>query len=424
MQVSPYNPLEPGFSENPFEQYERIRQGERVQQAAFGPLLVHRYRDVTTLLRDSETSVNVEDAARRLGRSADDITQNRGISDRRMPPVDAGGGLLIKGDRRLVVLNAPDHTRIRRLFSRAFTPSRVERLRERVQVLVKQLIEDLANRPPDEPVDLIREFALPLPFQVICELLGTHDSPPAEFHTWCTTVSTWLIEPFGDQIGEERVQVARENLSAYLNEAIEAKRREPGEDLISAMVAAEEDGDRLSRDEVIEQATSLFLAGHETTMNLIGNGLAALMRHRDQFERLAADPELDVNAVEELARWDAAQATRRITITDVDLGGAVVPAGNLVITLLGAANRDPDHFGPTAGQLDLGRANAHTHLSFGSGIHHCLGAALARLEGSDALGALVRRFPDMELATDAPDWNGRIILRGLDTLEIVPNCVD
>jgi cytochrome P450 len=420
MQSSPYNPLEPGFAENPFEQYERIREGERVQQTAFGPLLVHRYRDVTTLLRDTETSVNVEDAARTLGRSVEEITANRGVSDRRMPPVDAGGGLQIMGDRRLVVLDPPDHTRIRRLFSRAFTPSRVARLRDRVQILVKQLIEDLASGATGEPVDLVAELALPLPFQVICELLGMPDTAPPELHTWTKTVSTWLIEPFGDQIGEDRVLVARKGLSAYLNEAIEAKRQEPGDDLLSAMVAAEEDGDRLSREEIIEQTTSLFLAGHETTMNLIGNGIAALVRHRDQFERLAADPELDANAVEELARWDAAQATRRITLTDVDLGGAVVPAGHLVITLLGAANRDPEHWGPTAGELDLGREDAGTHLSFGSGIHHCLGAALARLEGREAVPTLIRRFPRMELATDNLPWRQRrVVLRGLEALPVV-----
>jgi cytochrome P450 len=287
--------------------------------------------------------------------------------------------------------------------------------------MVKELIEDLAGGAPGESVDLIGQFALALPFRVIVELLGMPDTEPPELHTWTKTVSTWLIEPFGDHIGEEKVLVAREGLSAYLNEAIEAKRREPGDDLISAMVAAEDDGDRLSRDEVIEQATSLFLAGHETTMNLIGNGLAALMRNRDQLERLAADPELDTNAVEELTRWDAAQATRRITLTDVDLGdGAVVPAGHLVITLLGAANRDPDHFGPTAGQLDLGRADANTHLSFGSGIHHCLGAALARLEGREAIPALIRRFPRMEPATDNLPWRQRrVVLRGLEALPVV-----
>lgn len=420
MQTSLYNPLESGFAENPFEQYERIREGDQVQQTQFGPLLVHRYRDCSTLLRDSSTSVNVEDAARTLGRSVEEITANRGVSDRRMPPVDVGGGVQIMGDQRLVVLNPPDHTRIRKLFSRAFTPSRVERLRDRVQVIVKELMDDLASGPPGEPVNLIEQYALPLPFRVIVELLGLPDAQPPELHTWTKTVSTWLIEPFGDHIGEEKVLVAREGLSAYLNEAIESKREEPGDDLISAMVEAEADGDRLSHSEVIEQTTSLFLAGHETTMNLIGNSVAALLHNRDQFERLAADPDLEGNAIDELARWDAAQATRRITLTDVDLDGAVVPAGHLVITLIGAANRDPDHWGPTAGQLDLGRENASSHLSFGSGIHHCLGAALARMEGREAIPALVRRFPHLELATDDLPWRQRrVVLRGLEALPVV-----
>jgi cytochrome P450 len=185
------------------------------------------------------------------------------------------------------------------------------------------------------------------------------------------------------------------------------------------MIAAEEDGDRLSTDELIDQVSLLYLAGHETTVNLIGNGTLALLRHRDQLERLLADPGLDDNAVDELLRWDSpVQMSRRITLTEMDVAGVTVSPGTVVMTLLGAANRDPDHWGPTAGQLDIGRDGASAHLSFGSGIHHCLGAALARLEGAEAIGALVRRFPRMELAADSPNWNGRIILRGLDTLPL------
>jgi cytochrome P450 len=163
----------------------------------------------------------------------------------------------------------------------------------------------------------------------------------------------------------------------------------------------------------------LYLAGHETTVNLIGNGTLALLRHRDQFERLVADPSLDANAVDELLRYDSpVQVSRRITTTEVELAGETVGPGEAVLTLLGSSNRDETKWGPTAGVVDLGREGAGAHLSFGSGIHHCLGSALARLEGAEAVPALVRRFPAMELATDAPAWNGRIVLRGLDALPV------
>jgi cytochrome P450 len=163
----------------------------------------------------------------------------------------------------------------------------------------------------------------------------------------------------------------------------------------------------------------LYIAGHETTVNLIGNGTLALLRHRDQLERLAADPALDANAVDELLRYDSpVQMSRRIAMTEIELAGETVHPGELVLTSLGAANRDPAKWGPTVDDLDLGRPDASTHLSFGSGIHHCLGSALARLEGAEAVPALVRRFGDMELATDRPAWNGRVILRGLDTLPV------
>jgi len=204
-----------------------------------------------------------------------------------------------------------------------------------------------------------------------------------------------------------------------VREAIEWKRRNPADDLLSAMIAAEEDGERLSTIELGDQVVLLYLAGHETTVNLIGNGTVALLAHRDQYERLVDDPSLDASAVDELLRWDSpVQLSRRIAMTEMEVGGRMVQRGDLIVTLLGAANRDPAHWGATVDQLDLARPGAGAHLSFGSGIHHCLGAALARLEGSEAIGALVRRFPRMELATDVPQWSGRVVLRGVDTLHV------
>jgi cytochrome P450 len=239
-----------------------------------------------------------------------------------------------------------------------------------------------------------------------------------ELRSWSHDMTN-SIEPFQDEPTLRRMVASGEKMFAHIDEVIEWKRRNMADDLLSGMIAAEEDGDRLTQDELRDQVVLLYLAGHETTVNLIGNGTLALLRHRDQYERLVADPSLDANAVDELLRYDSpVQVSRRITTTEVELAGEPVPAGEAVLTLLGSSNRDEAKWGPTAADLDLGREGASGHLSFGSGIHHCLGSALARLEGAEAVPALVRRFPTMELATDAPAWNGRIVLRGLDALPV------
>jgi cytochrome P450 len=212
---------------------------------------------------------------------------------------------------------------------------------------------------------------------------------------------------------------AGDNMNAYLTSVIDWKRDHPADDVLSALIAAEDEGDRLTTEELNEQVALLFIAGHETTVNLIGNGVYALLRHRAQLELLQRDPSLDSNAIEELLRYDSpVQMSRRITLTDYEIDGKVIEKGVFVMTCLGAANHDPAHFGPDADQLDLRRANARDHVSFGGGVHMCLGAHLARLEGQAAIGTLVRRFPDLALATDDAEWNGRIVLRGLARLPI------
>jgi cytochrome P450 len=212
---------------------------------------------------------------------------------------------------------------------------------------------------------------------------------------------------------------AGDHMDLHLREAIAWKRANPADDLLSALIAVEEEGDVLSEDELLDQVRLLYIAGHETTVNLIGNGTLALLRNRDQLELLHHDPMLIVNGVDELLRYDSpVQFSRRITLADVEIDGHTIEQGSFVFTLLGAANHDPAHFGGTVDQLDLRRRDAPHHLSFGGGIHHCLGAVLARTEGRVAIGALIRRYPDVELATDTPAWNGRLVLRGLDELPV------
>jgi cytochrome P450 len=399
-----YNPFEPGFATDPYDQYRRIRDSGRTSRTIVGNLLVHRYDDCFGLLRQAGTSV---------------MDVNANISQRSPIPPEMLVGREDRGRHAILNLDPPDHTRIRRLVSSAFTMRRVEQLRPRIRDLVTMYLDDVAAAgATGEPVDLMARFAFPLPFQVITELLGMPEADRDQMRQWSHT-TTRILEPIVAVDELERVFQASDDMNRHVREAIEWKRRNPADDLLSAMIAAEEDGERLSTAELIDQVVLLYLAGHETTVNLIGNGTVALLRHRDQMERLVADPSLDASAVDEVLRWDSpVQVSRRIVMEETQVGDEVAQPGDFIMTLLGAANRDPAKWGPTVDQLDLSREGASAHLAFGSGIHHCLGAALARLEGTEALGALVRRFPQMEMATDAPNWNGRVVLRGVDTLDV------
>jgi cytochrome P450 len=398
-----YNPFASGFAADPYTQYASIRAQGRMHRNPLGIRVLSHYDDCFSLLRLSGTSVD-----------------DRNITSVTFPPLPDDIAERIEGRTRSILgLDPPDHTRLRRLVSSAFTIRRVDQLRERVSVLVAGLLDDMAAAAREgEPVDLITRFAFPLPFMVISELLGMPDGDRDQLRAWSHEMTN-SIEPFNDDATLRRMVDAADNMRQHVDAAIEWKRRNPADDLLSGMIAAEEDGDRLTADELRDQVVLLYLAGHETTVNLIGNGTFALLRHRDQYERLVADPSLDANAVDELLRYDSpVQVSRRITTTEIEIGGETVAPGEIVLTLLGSSNRDEAKWGPTAAEVDLGREGASTHLSFGSGIHHCLGSALARLEGAEAIPALVRRFPAMTLAADDPAWNGRIVLRGLDSLPV------
>jgi cytochrome P450 len=400
-----FNPFEPGFADNPYDQYGSIRAQGRAERTVFGTLLLSHYEDCFGLLRLAGTSVD--------DRNATNVF-------RYQPPDDIAERMAGRDERRSILgLDPPDHTRLRRLVSSAFTVRRIEQLRERVRELVAGLLDEVAaGGAAAEPVDLIAGYAFPLPFMVISELLGMPEGNRDELRGWSHTM-TLSLEPYLDDATARTVVGAADNMVRHVDEAIEWKRRHPADDLLTAMIAAEEDGDRMTAEELQIQVILLYLAGHETTVNLIGNGTLALLRNRDQYERLVADPALDAPAVEELLRYDSpVQLSRRIAMTEIEVGGETVDAGEMILTLLGSANHDEAKWGPTADDLDLGREGASAHLSFGSGIHHCLGAALARLEGAEAIPALVRRFPSMELATDRPAWNGRVVLRGLDALPV------
>jgi cytochrome P450 len=368
--------------------------------------VVHRYDDCFGILRRAGTSV--EDA------------NAKGPIRQEIPP-ELLAGREDRGRRSMLTLDPPDHTRIRRLVASAFTVRSIDQLRPRVQALADELLDGIAASAAASggaPVDLMSAFAFPLPFQVITELLGMPDGDRDRLRALSHTI-TQSLEPVLDDATLRATLEASDEMNDHILDAIGWKRRNPADDLLSAMIAAEEDGERLTTVELVDQVVLLYVAGHETTVNLIGNGTLALLRHRDQMERLVADPGLDANAADELLRWDSpVQLSRRIMLEELEVAGETVRRGDMVMTLLGAANRDPDHWGPTAGQVDLGRAGAGAHLSFGSGIHHCLGAALARLEGQVVFGRVLERFPTLELLDDTPHYKDNFVLRGLSELRV------
>lgn len=397
-----YDPFEPGYAEWPYDQFARLREAGPVLPSPLGGWQLLAYDDCFRLLREPGTSVedrNVVDGTLRSD-AFERIAAERGVERFE--------------NRSILNIDPPDHTRLRKLVARVFTPRAIERLRPEVQRLVD---EALAGIEPGNTFDLIPTLAFPLPFQVISFMLGMPDGDTDELRDWSHTLAGTL-DPMLDQAQIERAFDASRAMRAHLTGVIAWKREHPGDDLLTGMIAESEDGDVLTDDELLDQVTLLFIAGHETTVNLIGNGVLQLLTHRDQFERLVDDPSLVANAVEECLRFDPpVQMTRRITMAPFEVRGTTIQPGAFVMAMTAAANRDPARWGDDADEFDIGRAGANHHLSFGSGIHHCLGAALARMEGQVAIGSLAARYPDLALAAD-PVRNNRIVLRGLDSLPL------
>ncbi|MDT7638649.1 MAG: hypothetical protein QOC83_2937, partial [Pseudonocardiales bacterium] len=312
----------------------------------------------------------------------------------------------------------PDHTRLRRLVSRGFTARSIGRLRPRIEQIAAELTEAMAARlaavgsgADAAAVDLIDAFAFPLPMTVICEILGVPGGRRYDFRAWSNTLLS--SAPL-----EERAASAAA-MAQYLTQLVADKRAHPGEDVLSAVVAASEDADQLSDHEAVSMAFLLLVAGHETTVNLIGNGMLALLRNPGQLAQLRADPSLVPGAVEEFLRLDGPVnlATMRFSAEPVTIAGTEIPAGEIVLLALGSANRDPAHY-ERPDELDVHRGTGN--LAFGHGIHHCLGAPLARLEGEIAFRALLDRFPDLELAGEPGElsWRNSTLFRGLDRLPV------
>src|SRR5579862_7161918 len=319
--------------------------------------------------------------------------------------------------RHMLNVDPPDHTRLRRLVSRAFVPGRIAALEPAIQAIADNLLDELDSAGPGATVDLIEGFAYPLPFGVIGELLGIPAADRPRLHAWFQVLLTgWAGDPPAEAVE------ASDGIVTYLGELVDDKRRSPADDLVSVLVAATE-GEALTRQELLSSLFQLVVAGHDTTASLIGNGVVALLDHPGQLQVLLADPGRWPAAIDELMRFTAPvpHATFRVTAEPVTLDGVQIPAHEQVLVCLGAANRDPGRF-PAADVLDIGRGDG-PNLGFGHGIHYCLGAPLARLEAKIAFETLLSRYPGLQLATgrDALAWTrgDGLVLRGLTSLPVV-----
>jgi cytochrome P450 len=313
-------------------------------------------------------------------------------------------------EQHMLNSDPPDHGRLRRLVNKAFTARRIERLRPRIAAITAGLLDDIPARPE---VDLLASFAFPLPVTVICELLGVPAEARDDFREWSTTVVSNVAPP-------DLMYAHATAMVGFFRAQLAAKRREPTDDLLSALIATRDQADRLSEDELVSMAFLLLVAGHETTVNLIASGVLALLLNPAELARLRADPGLIGGAVEELLRYVApvSHATFRCAAEPVDLGGARIDRGDPVFVALSGANRDPARFGDPEG-LDLGR-DSSGHLAFGHGIHYCVGAPLARLEAEIAFAGLLGRFPRLELAVppESLRWRPSTLIHGLESLPV------
>jgi cytochrome P450 len=391
-----FNPMDPEFVADPYPMYHRLRAEDPVHHSPLGFWVLTRYPDVMAMLRDPRLIKEPIAAfvAARFGMA--------------VPPPGLGLSML---DR-----DPPDHTRLRGLVSKAFTPRALERLRPEIQQIVDGLLDEVEARGS---MDLVEEFAYPLPVRVICEMLGVPVKDHERFKAWGLDIARGLdaiMLPPDSEVGRRSIS-GRRALADYFRGLIAERRAAPRDDMLSALIAAEEAGDKLNEEELLATCILLLVAGHETTVNLIGNGTLALLRDPDQLRTLRENPGLIGTAVEELLRFDGpVQRTARIPSEDITIGGQTIGKGEMMMPFLGAADRDPTQF-PDPDRLDITRTD-NRHIAFGMGIHFCLGAPLARMEGQIAINTLLARLPKLALATDRPQFRQSLTLRGLQALPL------
>lgn len=394
-----FNPLAPEMAVDPYPAYHELRRRHPVHLSPLGFWFLSRRADVAAFFADRRLQHRyVQTQTMRLG--------DRVLSE---PYFEVFS-------RMVFVLDNPEHHRIRSLFTSTFTPRRVSAMRDRVQLIADELID---RNERDRAMDLVADFAYPFPVRVIGDLLGVPPDDQARIGDWVHALNPVLeFLPMSDEV-LARANEATGHLAEYFGDLAAKRRHDPHDDLFSAMVHAEEDGERLSEAELVANAILLYLAGHETTAG--GTGLAVLALHRNptQLALLQADPgALLPNAVRELLRYDTpGQATARVSTEPVSFSGTEIPAGQVIVAWIGAANRDPEAFAEPD-RLDLRRSFEHDHASFGGGAHYCLGHALARQELEVALGTLLRRCPGLTLETLDPQFRETSLMRGIVSLPV------
>jgi cytochrome P450 len=393
-----FNPLSPQFIRDPYPHYARLRRTDPMHLTPLGMFVASRHAEISLVLRD-----------KRFGK--DFVERNK----RRYRPDILEEPVFRSMRHWMLNMDPPDHTRLRGLVVKAFTARRVEDMRPRIQAIVDQALDRVAGQGH---MDLIEDFAFRLPVTVICDMLGIPDEHRQVIYS-NSHAGGRQLDPVPMTPAEIQQQNAGQIMAQiYFQQLFELRRRNPGDDLMTQLVQAEEDGSKLSNEELTANIILLFGAGHETTVNLIGNALLALHRNPDQLALLKANPALISNAVEEFLRYDSSvQSTGRVALEDIDdLGGRKIPKGESVLCLLGSANHDPAAYPDRPDRLDIVRPNVRT-LSFGGGIHHCLGAQLARIEAEVAIATLLRRLPELRLDdAENPEWRPTFVLRGLKRL--------
>ena len=370
-------PMDPAILADPYPRYQQLRDEDPVHwNQGINSWMLTRYTDVLAALRDQNLS------SAQIGAFSERLPES--IAEKVQPMISLISDMMLMSD-------PPDHTRLRKLANKAFTPQVIDRMRSHIQTVVEELLDDVEK---SGHMDVIPDLANPLPAIVISEMLGVPAEDREQFKMWSSRLAAFLGNIRTVSETAEIAQQSVFDLSDYLRNIISQRRAEPQEDLISALVVAEEEGDAFSEAELYSMCILLMLGGHETTTNLIGNGLLALLQNPVQLEKLRADPEMIEPAVEEFLRYDSpVQSSVRIATANMEIGEKHVDKGQRVTMMLGAANRDPERFS-NPNELDLSRED-NRHLAFGFGAHFCLGAALARLEGQICIGAVVQRWPDL-----------------------------
>jgi hypothetical protein len=393
-----FDPLSPDFIRDPYPHYARLRTTDPVHVNTHGAFVLSRHADASLVMRDKRFGKDyVERTIRRYG------------------PKIMEEPVFSSMQHWMLQQDPPDHTRLRGLVVKAFTARRVEDMRPRIQAIVDQTIDAVL---PQGRMDLIEDFAFRLPVTIICDMLGIPEDHREVFYK-SSRDGGRLLDPVPLTPEEiEKGNAGNMMAQMYFQQLFELRRKTPGDDLITQLLQAEEDGSKLTNEELTANIILLFGAGHETTVNLIGNGLLALHRNPDQLALLKSNPALITNAIEEFLRYDSSvQMTGRVALEDIeDLGGKKIPKGDSVLCLLGSANRDPAVYPDRPDRLDITRPNVRP-LSFGGGIHFCLGAQLARIEAEVAISTLLRRLPELKLDdAENPQWRPTFVLRGLKEL--------